>query len=101
MAPAYVNRTFSRDLKISLSAYITRLRIERAKLLLMETNMRIAEIAVSVGIVNRDYFSVLFKKKYRHASAGISRLLPAVELPASLCRTRSKFTPPAGAPASR
>jgi YesN/AraC family two-component response regulator len=28
----------------------------------METNMRIAEIAVSVGIVNRDYFSVLFKK---------------------------------------
>ena len=62
MAPAYVSRTFSRDLKISLSAYITRLRIERAKLLLMETNMRIAEIAVSVGIVNRDYFSVLFKK---------------------------------------
>lgn len=62
LAPAYVSRTFSRDLKISLSAYITRLRIERAKLLLMETHMKIADIAVSVGIVNRDYFSVLFKK---------------------------------------
>ena len=62
LAPAYVSRTFSRDLKVSLSAYITRLRIERAKLLLMETNMKIAEIADNVGIVNRDYFSVLFKK---------------------------------------
>ena len=28
----------------------------------METNMKIAEIADNVGIVNRDYFSVLFKK---------------------------------------
>ena len=62
LAPSYLSRTFSRDLKITMNAYITRLRIERAKILLMETTDRIAEIAEKVGIQSGDYFSVLFKK---------------------------------------
>ena len=62
IAPAYLSRTFSRDLNITLNAYITRLRIERAKILLMETTEKIADIAGRVGIGSADYFSVLFKK---------------------------------------
>ena len=62
LAPSYLSRTFSRDLKITMNAYITRLRIERAKILLMETTDRISEIAEKVGIQSGDYFSVLFKK---------------------------------------
>ncbi len=37
-------------------------RIERARRLLCQTDMRVNEIAASVGIDNANYFSILFKK---------------------------------------
>lgn len=62
LTPAYLSRTFSRDLKITLNAYLVRLRIEQAKILLMETNDKISDVARQVGVYSAEYFSVLFKK---------------------------------------
>lgn len=62
LAPAYLSRIFSKELNITLSAYMTKLRMERAKHALLDTNEKIATISKRVGIENTEYFSVMFKK---------------------------------------
>lgn len=71
--PSYISRTFSRDMHCSFSSYLTMYRLERAKVLLVETDKKILTIAEKVGFNNGDYFSVVFKKEtgmspqqYRH-----------------------------------
>lgn len=62
LSSAYLSRTFSKELNIPISAYINRLRMERAKTLLLKSDEKISTIAAKVGIENSEYFSVLFKK---------------------------------------
>lgn len=45
-----------------VSQYITALRIEKAKDLLSNTDMKVAEIAAAVGIPDYSYFTKVFKK---------------------------------------
>lgn len=45
-----------------VSQYITELRIEKAKELLRESEMKVAEIAAAVGIPDYSYFTKVFKK---------------------------------------
>ncbi|MBE6903401.1 MAG: helix-turn-helix domain-containing protein [Ruminococcaceae bacterium] len=51
------------ELGTGISEYITLKRIQRAKKLLLSTNMSIAEIAEAVGIYDYNYFSKYFKAK--------------------------------------
>lgn len=53
---------FKRDTGVGLWAYLTDIRIRRAKALLRETSLRSLEIAFQVGYDNPSYFSKLFKK---------------------------------------
>ena len=41
------------------------LRLERAKILLLSTQMKNYEIAAAVGIDDPNYFSVCFRRKYK------------------------------------
>jgi transcriptional regulator GlxA family with amidase domain len=47
---------------ISPISYLLKIRIERAKELLKETDKRISEIALSVGFSNQQRFNDIFKK---------------------------------------
>ena len=60
--PAYLSRLFRKETGLSLSEYIAKLRIERAKRLLTETNDKISHIAECVGYYHFSYFAKLFKK---------------------------------------
>ena len=51
-------------------AYVTRLRLDKAKDLMVSTTMNISEIAFAVGYANPLYFSRLFK---RHTGLSPSR----------------------------
>lgn len=62
MSPNYLSNLFKKELNVSFVEYINRFRIEKAKELLLNTNLKIYEIAVSVGIRDEGYFSRLFKK---------------------------------------
>jgi YesN/AraC family two-component response regulator len=59
---SYLSRIFKRETGINLMDYLTKIRIEEAKILLKETDLMAYEIAEKVGIPDSSYFSTCFKK---------------------------------------
>lgn len=60
--PDYLNRVFKTETGRTLTEYIIESRLERAKELLLETDLTVSEIALQCGYSNFSYFSTLFKK---------------------------------------
>ncbi len=60
--PAYLSRLFRRETGFSLTDYLVRLRVDRARGSLEQTNQRVSDIAADVGYANFSHFSKLFKK---------------------------------------
>lgn len=60
--PGYLHRIFKSHTGRTLSDYLNMLRMEKAKMLLGQSDIPIAEIADYVGISSRQYFHLLFKK---------------------------------------
>jgi AraC-like DNA-binding protein len=58
----YMRRLFKEEMDISVSEYLTALRLEKAKELLVETDDPARKIGENVGFENTNYFYVLFKK---------------------------------------
>jgi two-component system response regulator YesN len=58
----HISRKFKQDLGENLSDYIVRIRIEKAKLLLFNRNLKISAIAEMVGYADEKYFSKVFRK---------------------------------------
>lgn len=62
LSPSYFTRAFKEEIGTSPINYLLRVRIERAKELLVETDEKVGEIALSVGFSNQQRFNELFKK---------------------------------------
>ncbi|GMQ59288.1 hypothetical protein AN1V17_36850 [Vallitalea sediminicola] len=62
LSEAYFSKIFAKDLNLTFTEYLTKKRIEKAKLLLSDTDMKIYEICYSVGYANVEHFSRTFKK---------------------------------------
>jgi AraC-like DNA-binding protein len=60
--PVYLQRVFKRSTGRSVMAYLTAFRIEKAKMLLRQTDIPAGDIADYVGIGSRQYFHDLFRK---------------------------------------
>lgn len=60
--PNYLTQMFRKTTGFSCMQYLARLRMEQAKKLLHETDLKISEIAEKVGYDNPLYFSSYFKK---------------------------------------
>ncbi len=58
----YVSRLFKEELGMNFIEYLTRIRVEEAKRLLLETSQTVSEIAASVGYQDPSYFTKVFKK---------------------------------------
>jgi len=67
MSPHYFCRLFKSLTGKSPTEYMNHLRLNKATLLLRETDLTITEIAVAVGFNDSNYFSRLFKK-YKHVA---------------------------------
>lgn len=52
------------NVSMPMTEYVQKIRLEKAKVLLSETNMKIHEIAEQIGIDDYNYFSRIFKKAY-------------------------------------
>ncbi|WP_432405843.1 PocR ligand-binding domain-containing protein [Wukongibacter sp. M2B1] len=65
ISPNYLSKIFNEQNQISLTDYINKIRIDRAKEYLIDTNIKISMISKKVGISNISYFSHIFKKNER------------------------------------
>ncbi|GAB6929226.1 hypothetical protein JCM10914A_32090 [Paenibacillus sp. JCM 10914] len=60
--PGYLHRVFRRGTGRTITDYLTAIRMEKAKMLLEQTDIPIHEISDYVGVGSRQYFHMLFKK---------------------------------------
>lgn len=60
----YLSRQFKKEVGVNFSEYLTSLRMKRAKHLLETTNIRISDVALSVGMSNMSYFSTVFHRSF-------------------------------------
>jgi AraC-like DNA-binding protein/ligand-binding sensor protein len=69
LSPTHFSKLFKGDMGIGFSAYINQLRLQKAKKLLEESELSLAEITQNVGYSNQQYFSRVFKE-YNHMTPG-------------------------------
>ena len=62
ISPSYFSTIFSSEMGQTFVEYLTHVRLEKAKELLMCSNMRTAEIGYEVGYKDSHYFIYIFKK---------------------------------------
>lgn len=62
ISPSYFSAIFSAETGQTFVEYLTQVRLEKAKELLMCSSMRTAEIGYEVGYKDAHYFSYIFKK---------------------------------------
>lgn len=70
VSETYFRRLFKKYSGVSPKEYILRVKIDKAKLILKETNLQVSEIAEMFGISDTAYFCRMFKKR-----TGISPLI--------------------------
>lgn len=64
LSPSYVSTLFKQLFGTTFQQYMLTARLDRAKLLLLSSDMKMYEIAASVGFEDPNYFSAAFKKRF-------------------------------------
>lgn len=59
--PSYLGQVFNKEIGESFSDYLNKIRNEKAKELLLNTNLKVNEIAVKVGYIDTSYFYRKFR----------------------------------------
>jgi two-component system response regulator YesN len=80
VSPGYLSRAFSREMSESYSHFRSRMRVERAKQLLLDHRHKVYEVAALVGFSDVTHFTKVFTKltgvppgEYRKQSEGHTR----------------------------
>ena len=60
--PSYLSSLFKKETGVTLTEYVNKKRVERAKELLLSTNLQIQNISQRCGILDVNYFTKTFKK---------------------------------------
>jgi two-component system, response regulator YesN len=62
LSPNYISLMFKKETGESVTEYLTKVRMEAAKELLLDKDLKILDISEMVGYENATYFSTVFKK---------------------------------------
>jgi two-component system response regulator YesN len=62
LSPKQANAIFKREEGLSIFDYLVSFRMERAKILLKETNLTVQGIAEAVGYSNKSHFAIMFRR---------------------------------------
>ena len=61
-SPSYVSALFHREVGVTFLTYVTQAKLERAKILLRDTEERVGSVAANVGYRSGRYFSQVFRR---------------------------------------
>jgi len=76
LTPAYLSKLFKSETGRNYSEALADLRIDRAKQLLLTTNLRSSEVGDRVGYSNPQYFATAFRKATGHSPSEYRELHP-------------------------
>ncbi|KAA9005381.1 response regulator [Paenibacillus spiritus] len=77
LTPSYLSKLFKQETGLTLTEYITEIRIKKAKLLLrQEPNMKVHSIGAEVGYPDPAYFNKLFKRVVGVTPNEYKKILP-------------------------
>ena len=65
LSPSHFSRLFKKVTGTSYSDYLSEIRMQHAQILLLTSNLSIADIAAKIGLSNGNYLCTLFTQKYR------------------------------------
>lgn len=74
----YVSRLFKKETGRSVIDYLNEIRVENAKIMLKETDLKLYEIAEKVGYHDNVYFGQIFKKYTNVCPGDYRRKLPSI-----------------------
>lgn len=81
MSTFYFCKLFKKATGINFTDYVSRVRMERAKNLLLNPNVRVTEVAYEVGFQSLTHFNRVFRKVEGESPTSYRRRLPAVQAP--------------------
>lgn len=64
LSPTYFSTLFKREVGLSFTAYVTKVRMDEAARLLRETDEKTYRIAEATGFSDPNYFSYVFKRHF-------------------------------------
>lgn len=73
LSPSYFGKLFKQEMRVSCTEYLARLRVDRARKLLQDRALSIAEVSRRVGFEDQGYFAKVFRK-YAGMSPGAYRV---------------------------
>lgn len=62
LSPAYFSSIFKKEMDINFSDYLNKIRIENSKKLLLDSSIKLVDIAYLVGFSSQSYFTKVFKE---------------------------------------
>ncbi len=62
VTPSYLSTLFKKEIGMPLTEYVNKHRTEKAKQLLLSSNLQVQQIAQNCGILDVNYFTKIFKK---------------------------------------
>lgn len=71
---SYLGQIFSKEVGLSFSEYLNRIKNSKARELILNTNMKINDIAQKVGYIDTSYFYRKFKKHYGISPAALREI---------------------------
>jgi AraC family transcriptional regulator len=75
LSPSHFSRIFKKETGMSPQEYLIDVRLSRARLLLLQTDKKITEIALGCGFAGSAHFSSSFRKKYGMTPSQLRRTI--------------------------
>ena len=79
MNTSYFSKLFHEQMGCTFLNYLINVRVEKAKMMLTQTNMKLYDIAEAVGYTNVQYFSTIFKEKEGLTPSAFRQMRSAVK----------------------
>ena len=76
-SPDYLSRIFKQETGVTFNHYVNNFRIEKAKKLIRNTNLRLTDISQMVGYVDQSYFTKVFRRITRMSPSEYSKCYAA------------------------